>query len=484
MSIDSMDDLDDQDDLDDVSGSYHGEGVDFFGMCAHATGDDVDVDVMSMEAIFDKYTYSGMRGYAIIPPELWYRINKKHRQFEVKRAIAKHVMKHKTAFPLRPPSVAKSAKQFHELSAKPWRDLIAKSVNDGRPYQSRVPYPQWTINNTLAVIPGVSLYNSVSNHFQWENRMRCGGWKDPSPMDAWATEEGVNGLRLTFWSMDRDGPRSLYKWRHAFVLSSTGVYFASQFRPTAAKTIYGWTEAKRVLDPSCGWGDRLAGFFATNTVTVYAGCDPNPATYKDYIRQCVAYETWATATAPTIDFIEISGYPAFLSRGARDVLIVNGPFEDIEWERVKSIVAPDGFDLVFTSPPYFGVERYAVGTDMVANQSWARYNKISGWLDSFFLPMLRTSANLLADGGIIAMNVVDPVINKLANSVCGPMIDELTNRGMNFIGVVPLVLVRRPSSSSIGLATIPTDRFAEPIWIFRKGSVDIPKLADVNNFDY
>ena len=29
------------------------------------------------------------------------------------------------------------------------------------------------------------------------------------------------------------------------------------------------TNAKRVLDTSCGWGDRLAGFFASDAEDIY-----------------------------------------------------------------------------------------------------------------------------------------------------------------------------------------------------------------------
>ena len=37
-------------------------------------------------------------------------------------------------------------------------------------------------------------------------------------------------------------------------------YIASQFKPESAKVIYDTFQAKRVLDFSAGWGDRLVGF--------------------------------------------------------------------------------------------------------------------------------------------------------------------------------------------------------------------------------
>ena len=60
-----------------------------------------------------------------------------------------------------------------------------------------------------------------------------------------------------------------------------GTYIATQFKPIVAKVIYNMTDAKTVLDTSMGWGDRLAGFFASNA-THYIGCDPNPNTFKVY----------------------------------------------------------------------------------------------------------------------------------------------------------------------------------------------------------
>ena len=77
----------------------------------------------------------------------------------------------------------------------------------------------------------------------------------------------------------RGGQLSEASYMSAFRL---GTYIATQFKPVVAKTIYDITKADTVLDTSCGWGDRLAGFFASQA-THYYGCDPNPNTYKQYM---------------------------------------------------------------------------------------------------------------------------------------------------------------------------------------------------------
>ena len=66
-------------------------------------------------------------------------------------------------------------------------------------------------------------------------------------------------------------------------------YIATQFKPVVAKTIYDMTKANTVLDTSCGWGDRLAGKSFASNATEYYGCDPNPNTYKQYMKQIEEY---------------------------------------------------------------------------------------------------------------------------------------------------------------------------------------------------
>ena len=58
-------------------------------------------------------------------------------------------------------------------------------------------------------------------------------------------------------------------------------YIASQFRPSAAKTIYDFFNGKNILDFSAGWGDRLCGFLATDAES-YVGVDPNSDAVSKY----------------------------------------------------------------------------------------------------------------------------------------------------------------------------------------------------------
>ena len=69
------------------------------------------------------------------------------------------------------------------------------------------------------------------------------------------------------------------------------MYMAAQYPPAVAKALYNLFEAKDVLDFSMGWGDRLAGFHASNAES-YTGIDPNQEVFDNYPRQNELYETY------------------------------------------------------------------------------------------------------------------------------------------------------------------------------------------------
>jgi hypothetical protein len=272
-----------------------------------------------------------------------------------------------------------------------------------------------------------------------------------------------------------------------------GIFIASQFSPAIAKCMYEWLPhegARTVLDPSCGWGDRLVGFYATKTTKVYCGCDPHPKSYPLYKEQCRAYEEWLGNPEPEIQEFEIAGYPAFFSRGCKQVFIINGPFEDIPWEGVRDklprgfdivFTSPPRFDLVFTSPPYFEIEHYAKGELKAELQTWSRYPKFSDWLDKFFYPLLRRCYGMLCEGGYMAINIADTVLRPSSGKtehykVADPMVDYLLSKGAHYCGALAMVLRKRPSDNE-RMKSLTLINYAEPIWIFQRGGDGtVPKL--------
>ena len=166
----------------------------------------------------------------------------------------------------------------------------------------KYPYSEYG----LGLINGPSTYNDVSNYFMQDLRLACGSYGFDAPKEVWekgtAKEiwrcmgpiwRGINGVQKKVIK-ETDGTEterliggelSAKSYISAFRL---GTYIATQFKPVVAKAIYDITNAKTVLDTSCGWGDRLAGFFASDAEEYY-GCDPNPNTYQRYQEQISSY---------------------------------------------------------------------------------------------------------------------------------------------------------------------------------------------------
>ena len=137
-------------------------------------------------------------------------------------------------------------------------------------------------------------------------RLECGSYGFRAPKEVWENGDayaiwkclgpiwrGINDVKLTKVK-DLDGNESEQllggSLTHKSYISAfrLGTYIATQFKPVVAKAIYDITNAKTVLDTSCGWGDRLAGFFASDAEEYY-GCDPNPNTYARYTQQRSKY---------------------------------------------------------------------------------------------------------------------------------------------------------------------------------------------------
>jgi hypothetical protein len=105
------------------------------------------------------------------------------------------------------------------------------------------------------------------------------------------------------------------------------LYYGSinQFRPTIARWIYATLGAKRgILDFSSGWGGRCLA--AMSMGIPYIGVDANTKLETSY-KRLVELDPSATVT------------------------MIFKPSEQVDFSKYD-------YDLVFTSPPYFMIERY------------------------------------------------------------------------------------------------------------------------------
>jgi hypothetical protein len=165
-------------------------------------------------------------------------------------------------------------------------------------------------------------------------------------------------------------------------------------------------------------------------------------------------------------------------------MFVESPAEDFEY-------TPDMYDTVFTSPPYFGVERYSYDD----TQSWVRYKTIDEWNDKFLQTTIKKLWGSIKSGGYLLVNISDVYASSGAKQkrmntngkqwleICNPMNDFLsTFSDSEYQGCIGMEMAKRPNSGGAGTAA--EDRFkdetlelaeetkdktfCEPIWIWKK----------------
>ena len=355
-----------------------------------------------------------------ISPAKWKQLNAKYSRDEIKQMISDAIGDNNLPMPMRQLSLLDAQQDFSKLQS-----LDSFSVLIEEEWFTRYHYSEkyFLINN---LIKCCNVGNKTSDFYQQENRWKCNSITAPSAYRSWTQEKFRLTLFNALWSLKFEEITS----KSLRTAISMRKYIASQFRPSAAKAVYDLFEGKNILDFSAGWGDRLCGFLGTDAES-YTGVDPN----KD-------------AVSKYCDMIEEFGTE-------RDVTIFNECAEDVDYGDKK-------FDLVFTSPPYFDLERYTSED----NQSWKRYKKLDSWLEGFLFTAIENAWNHLEKNGHLIINISDVYCHHTINKICDPMndfIDTLINS--EYIGCWGYQMMKRPNSKSLKGKE---GKFAEPVWIWKK----------------
>lgn len=371
--------------------------------------------------------------------------------------FAKFVDEFKPPLPIKRPTVAEMESSFYSLKQTDYRDSIITNF-DKSTIKNKFNEP---VDIDFMVSCGFN-FNAVSNHFHADNRYTCGYHSKRSNWDIWNDPHSSDfrSLLMYLWRVVGDDPMDINheKYRAMFRLAG---YVATQFKPAVAKTIYEHYKAARVIDMSCGWGDRLAGFYTSNYTRDYLGCDPNPQSYELYKSQCRAYESLLSSPLVPVDIKFEDHGSWFEIVGSKRVRIFNRPAEDMPWD--KCVEAE--YDIMFSSPPYFGIERYGEGKTGENNQSWKRYSEYDGWRDNFFFPVLFDILGYLKGPALV--NIVDPVVKRVRYPV-----DVDLKREFNVSHMAGMKMSRRPSGKA-GVKQYEMEsgkrlQFIEPIYIINR----------------
>jgi hypothetical protein len=325
--------------------------------------------------------------------------------------------------PLIPITEGDAKADFDELVKFDTRNLLRKGFLYTKA-NYKYSLSNWYINNN-------NVGRKSSNYFHQNARWKAKHQYHDSPYCSWTDKKHHKSILNPLWSLKMKGVNS-NTLRQGIAMRK---YLASQYPSAVAKEIYNLFGAKNVLDFSMGWGDRLAGFHASNAET-YFGIDPNMAVYENYPKQNTLYNT------------------------GKKTIFVNSPAEDCDLSKHK-------FDMIFTSPPYFITEQY---TDNEF-QSWKRYgNSIEDWLNKFLFVTLNKCWNSLEDKGTMIINIADVYLKKEHwIKICDPMNDFISKLpGAHYSGCFGLRISKRPNSHN-DTEESKDKQIIEPMWIWKKG---------------
>ena len=393
----------------------------------------------------------------ILTSNVFEKMNAEYGKEKMRTHLADYIASERPVFPLKEITNADMRisfgrlKQFDTSTICIPNEQVEKEVFE-KYDDYKYPYSKYG----LGLINGASTFNDVSNYFMQDLRLECSSYGFRAPKEVWENGDayaiwkclgpiwrGINGVKFTkIKELDGTETERLVggqldekSYISAFRL---GTYIATQFKPVVAKAIYDMTNAKTVLDTSCGWGDRLAGFFASDAEEYY-GCDPNPNTYQRYQEQ-------------------IASYNKLLSK-PKKVQIWRCGAEDLPYHKLPKI------DVAFTSPPYFSTEQYNKGGEHQEDQSWHKFNEYDKWRDDFYLPVAEKTMEV---SKFMFVNIMDPKIHGVRYRSGDELVDKFAK---NFMGQIGMRIMQRPKSDTLfkdeqEKADFMNKMFIENVWCF------------------
>ena len=394
----------------------------------------------------------------VLDTKLFEHINEVYGRDTFRDTLSEYIANERPVFPLKEITKDDMRNCFYELQKFDTSKIcIPKDQVEKEVFEKYDDYKYPYSNYGLGLINAPSTHNDVSNYFMQDLRLECSSYGFRAPKEVWENGtakdiwkclgpiwRGINGVkkqttRAVVGGSETEklvgGELSEKSYISAFRL---GTYIATQFKPVVAKAIYDMTNAKTVLDTSCGWGDRLAGFFASDAEEYY-GCDPNPNTYQRYQEQ-------------------ISSYNKLLSK-PKKVQIWRCGAEDLPYHKLPKI------DCAFTSPPYFSTEQYNKGGEHQEDQSWHKFNEYDKWRDDFYLPVAEKTMQV---SKFMFVNIMDPKIKGKRYRSGDELVDKFAKK---FMGQIGMRIMQRPKSDTLfkdekEKADFMNKMFIENVWCF------------------
>ena len=159
------------------------------------------------------------------------------------------------------------------------------------------------------------------------------------------------------------------------------------FRPLVAVEVYQRFKPTRILDFSAGWGGRAVGAAVCNIS--YFGIDINAGLHEAYNKMSAFLNSSSSSSS---------------SKNLINLLIADAVSYDY------STIVP-GYDMVFTSPPYYFIEKYS------HNESYASKDDMD---QKFYIPLFSNTYKHLLPGGYFVLNVNKEIYERVCLALFGP----------------------------------------------------------------
>ena len=198
-------------------------------------------------------------------------------------------------------------------------------------------------------------FSNLSDMFQEKNRMLCKFISaESSPMDYF--HKHINNLcKDVFDKHKKINPHLLREQLYSNVKE------CSSFKTINMIYLVKLFKVKSVLDPSSGWGDRLIASLICDIR--YVGVDPN------YLLHPVYNEM--------INFL----------KPTNKITLIESKIQDAKLPNEK-------FDMIFTSPPYYKIEKYS-------NKGETTDKTEHDWFNNFMIPLINTYKKLNNNGHLV-----------------------------------------------------------------------------------
>ncbi len=416
------------------------------------------MDSFSMLENYDKSLYDRLLATArddklvILDNKSFEKLNEIYGKDTFRETLSEYIANERPVFPLKEISKDDMRKCFYDLQKFDTSKIcMPKEQVEKEVFEKYDDYKYSYKEYGIGLINGASTFNDVSNYFHQDLRLECGSYGFRAPKEVWEKGtakdiwrclgpiwRGINGVQKKVIK-EVDGTETEKLIGGALTEKSyISAFRLGTFKPVVAKAIYDITNAKTVLDTSCGWGDRLAGFFASDAEEYY-GCDPNPNTYQRYQEQ-------------------IASYNKFLSK-PKKVQIWRCGAEDLPYHKLPNI------DVAFTSPPYFSTEEYNKGGEHEEDQSWHKFNEYDKWRDDFYLPVAEKTMGV---SKFMFVNIMDPKIKGVRYRSGDELVDKFQDK---FLGQIGMRIMQRPKSDTLfkdekEKAEFMNKIFIENVWCF------------------